>query len=745
MNNFVSLPIEELNINTKVINQQKLDLDINDIFNNDIILISSGTATGKTRNIGNLSNQMKEKYNCNILSIVNLISLSKEQRLVFQEEAKLKLCDYQKEISLFGKCDGVICINSLYKLNDIKDFDMTNTILYIDEVNDLIRTITHNNRLDKVLNMVYTTLIKLIKSCKKIILSDATIDKNTLNLLSSRKTNNKTLLIKNTNKKFSGIDAIRQNDENEFINTLRSYIENKKYFLFGCDCNKRITTIYQNLLNEFENQKDDFILISGDTDYRPENASIEFKNKYVFYTPSITTGVSFVLKDVKQTQFIYISDNPLITPISIYQMSSRTRNMDKLYYYARDIKPQSMKFNSLNDAEEKYKKIININEKLFNLSKSVSEDDEIKIIENTYFKLFCYNEFQDTIFKTGFLKHFENILTDNGFNIVAIGAYNKLNKENNKQFREVFDMIKEAEYETFLKKKFIEYQSEADLQDYLDNYKSSNLDKRIDLLGLTTRSQAEQYKLFITDEYALTNYFNLLNLFKTDIYISNKLTEKNEETFKIKSITTIFSKIKLLIEFEKHYKIKRFELTTNMTVTPEISDDFKELYKNIFPKRSEKSFDNNYELLKIYINMIKNICGDIPIITSKKCKKNNKSYYEYKLNNELLIELLSLTKITNPILKNYDLQLVETHTNLKPEKISTDDIKDEDDVINGYLFNKLNYKSRTNKDSIEYINSQKQKNKKQTIEKEVNIFNNDLSDTINNVKKIKNYFKNKNN
>ena len=62
----------------------------------------------------------------------------------------------------------------------------------------MIRALTHNDGLDKVLNLVYTFLIKLIKECKKIIFSDATIDQNTINLLSARKTNNKMILIKNT-------------------------------------------------------------------------------------------------------------------------------------------------------------------------------------------------------------------------------------------------------------------------------------------------------------------------------------------------------------------------------------------------------------------------------------------------------------------------------------------------------------------------------------------------------------------
>ena len=85
--NFVNLPKEELNVPIKTVNLIKLDLDVNDFYDNDIILISSGgTATGKTRCIGKLS---KEMYKCNILSIVNLISLSREHITTFNEESKV--------------------------------------------------------------------------------------------------------------------------------------------------------------------------------------------------------------------------------------------------------------------------------------------------------------------------------------------------------------------------------------------------------------------------------------------------------------------------------------------------------------------------------------------------------------------------------------------------------------------------------------------------------------------------------
>ena len=173
-------------------------------------------------------------------------------------------------------------------------------------------------------------------------------------LLTGFDINNQLELIKNTNKKWSGIDAIQYNDENDFLNKLRHHIKHKKYFLFGSDSCKIVTKYYLKLIAEFELQKEDFILITGDTDFRPTDASEQFKNKYVFYSPSITTGVSFVYKDVKQSQFIYISKTPKITPISMYQMSCQTRNMKTLNIYCSEQQVKAQQFEILKEVENKY-------------------------------------------------------------------------------------------------------------------------------------------------------------------------------------------------------------------------------------------------------------------------------------------------------------------------------------------------------------------------------------------------------
>ena len=65
---FVNLPIENLDIKTKTINQKKVDIDLKYFLKNDIIIISSGTATGKTKDVAKKSKFFLLHYpECHIL------------------------------------------------------------------------------------------------------------------------------------------------------------------------------------------------------------------------------------------------------------------------------------------------------------------------------------------------------------------------------------------------------------------------------------------------------------------------------------------------------------------------------------------------------------------------------------------------------------------------------------------------------------------------------------------------------
>ena len=704
---FVELPIENLKIKTVIIDQKKVDIDLKYFLENDIIIISSGTATGKTKDIAKKSGALISNCpNCKILSIVNLVSLALEQISTFKEEGNITLDNYQKTSLMMSETlyqrNLVICINSLEKLRSLDDHYFSNNILYIDEVNNLIETLTHNKTLDSCLNIVYSVLIKLIKKSKKIIFSDATINQNTLNLLSTRTSNNKTILIKNIHKKYNGIDAIKYNDANMFFQCLKEKIKNKDYFLFGCDICSKITSFFNDLVNEFPDQKEDFILITSKTNFYIENANTQFKNQYVFYSPSITTGVSFVYEDRPQTHFIYCTGQS-VNPIGIYQMASRTRNMKELIYYSEEIKNQEMNYESLENLEIKFKSMIETNDRLLRISQNINKNDDSEIVENTYFKLFCYNEFLSNIFKTGFTQHFQNILNLNGFGLKELGENKTLEYSIKRKQKVLMDKIKADEIS-----KFIKMVSNDEIDEEEDKTKDTFLEiikqpinyelllKRNEILGLQTNDDILKFQIFLQDDHSLSNFFNFQKLFRSEEYIDNKIEINNKNCQKVKNLTNTYTKINLLRRIEEVYKIDRLDLTfKNISIEKTMKKDEIEFISSIFrSKKNDLSTTEN--VIKLYINMIKHICGDIPIIISN--QKGKKRIRVYSLNIDILIELISLTKLKNPYFNNYNKELIEKMTNIKPEikpvkTLSTpEEYVEAEEMYNTYLFGKIGSK-----------------------------------------------------
>jgi hypothetical protein len=711
------------------VNQEKLNIDIKEFSDNDIILIRSGTATSKTKLIASLSPQIVGQ-NDKLLSIVNLINLSREQISTFKKESNTTLLDYQKDVEFCNETSAVICINSLLKLQQNKEnYDLTNKIIFIDEINDLIETLTHNDSLDPILNRTYNYLINIIKNCKKIILSDATINQNTINFLSSiDNTNKKITLINNTFKKFENIKAIQYKNKLEFIDKLRTHIKDKKYFLFACDIRGEISSIYSNLKLEFPDQSDDFILITSHEEFKLTDTSSQFKNKYVFYSPSITTGVSYINIELKQTQFMYMSNKRLITPESFYQMCCRTRNMDELIYHCEHMNDIKCEFETIKELENKYKNLLKTNERILRLSKSTNENDEVKIVNNTFFKLWCYNEFKRHTFKTGFVQHFINILSNAGFVHSEVGEHVKLSREQQNEMKEVYSKYTDLQFSKYLEFKYFEEtkslletnKNSKEYKDliikeqeiekmnddaYLDYMKTETIkhriiDKRHEMLGLTSRNDTEDCKYILQDEYALRNYFNVLGLFKTKQYIKEKMISKKVDSFDIKTYDNVYNKIALLIKFEKYYKISRFDFNfDNVDTTNEFSKENQQLYISLFNSK-KTNFNNKHDLLLIYLNMLRNIAGGnggIPIINSKEQKvkvgKIWKKSYIYTPNKEMFKHIINIAKNKNPTLKYYDLELVKLIADIEPsEKPKHDIFKDEENEYIDYLFNKTNFK-----------------------------------------------------
>jgi hypothetical protein len=200
------------NIQTIEINEKFLKYDHKLFNDNDTIIIDSKAGTGKTTNTAKQLKQYLNKYpDMKILSLVNYRSLASQQIKSFGD-AGITLFNYQnKKFINLNEGHYVLCINSLNKLK-LDNIDLNKVIVYIDEDTSMIKTLTDNETLDRTLKTIYSILMKLLRCCNKVILSDANTTNNVYNLLKYR-LDKPTLLIVNKYLKFINVNAIRERNE----------------------------------------------------------------------------------------------------------------------------------------------------------------------------------------------------------------------------------------------------------------------------------------------------------------------------------------------------------------------------------------------------------------------------------------------------------------------------------------------------------------------------------------------------
>ena len=167
------------------------------------------------------------------------------------------------------------------------------------------------------------------------------------------------------------------------------------------------------------------LLITADTYFRVKDATEDFKDKFVFYSPKITFGVDFSV-DVPQDVFIYIAGNS-IQPSGSYQQATRCRNIKSLYYFG-EVFQQDAFYENLEDVKACIAEAVQTSKTFNTACTYIDEHDQIQVVRNTFFNLYCYNEFVRDTYETNKVKHFELILRENGFKLSSEGAPKKWTK-----------------------------------------------------------------------------------------------------------------------------------------------------------------------------------------------------------------------------------------------------------------------------------------------------------------------------
>lgn len=610
----------------------------------ETLIIKSTTGTGKTSNTAKFC----ASHNKKILSIITRISLVNQHVDSFRKEG-IELMDYREKNDILNK-NLVICINSLMLISKLSDHDLKNYIVYIDEINSFLECLTHNDNLNRDLKLIYTTLMRIIKNCYKVVVSDALINDNVFELLKFRPDNTK-IFITNTYKKYKNIKAFDINDENEFLDLINNKCLNNEPFLFACDSLKVITEFYNYCLKYNDDKIDKFILITSDTKIEFNDANEFFKDKFVFYSPSITFGVDFNI-DTPQDVFCYIKGNSIL-PSGSFQQTTRTRNINNLYFFcASKDKSVEPKFNSLDDTKDYYYDFIEKSNNLLNISSFIDENDNLKIIENTYFNLFTYNEYVADIYNTSKYLHYKDILIENNF---IIDSSNKkvelLDKETRDEISEITD---------------------SNMYDLINNYiDDTNKDKPVyckinefkNLFNLYDNDDdLLDYSDFIGNQDKINDILNFNRFLKKDDYINDKIDKFNNNTYAVKKIGNIYFKIKFINQIFNKNNIAYFDIDSYDKL--QISDQEYNLMIKLFRLSQKKE-----NIKKIIIKCFKSILGNSIFKEHISRPKNNNKRereYQYSLNDDLITKYISITKNLNKndvkdyFIKHFDLKINNT-------------------------------------------------------------------------------------
>lgn len=605
---------------------------------NDTIIIKSTTGTGKTTSVASHCSD----GNSHIISIVPRISLANQHVKSFNDKG-VKMLSYLEEenssILDINNDNIVICINSLLKLQNLSMNVINNSVIFIDEITSFLETLTHNELLNNKMKQINNLLIKLIKNAKKVIVSDALINDNVLEFLKYRSNETK-IYIENNFIKFKGVNAVRIRDENLFLKKLQDEIILDKPFFCCSDSCKEISKMFLKLYKEAPLQlQEKFILITADTQIKIMDATKELQNKFVFYSPSITYGLDFQSYE-PQNVFNYIKGES-IEPSGFFQQVTRTRNINTLYYYCQgDCScPQ---YDNLQEVKDHYSNIVNIcNNNMYNICVSVNENDDVNINENLYYNLFCYNEYIFDIYHTNKLKHFEFILSNNGFVLSEDGDVRTLSKEDNDDMKESL-----IEYKNELFDEFISLPSAERQQPKFNAFNT-----HIDTFKLNEKNDINfnEIKQCITNKFYFKEILNYNRLLKNDNFIKSKIMKESKENYDIKNYKSQYKKIQLLQEILKNNNMKIFELEcSNDTIN--FSNEILDKYKIIFVSPKATQPTTSTELVKLIVNTYKLLMPNLEFIKTDIVRIQNKDgtrkrVYKYSIIKESIDKINDILKI----------------------------------------------------------------------------------------------------
>ena len=564
--------------NIIVKNETYININENKLLKHKYIFIKSPTGTGKTTYLKNLIAKMNIN---NILSITSRVNLA-------GEHVKHLQLEFYQNITNFENCNKlVIQLESLIKC----DYDLyKDGIIILDEINSLLSHL-RSPTLDGRRKNVYLYLIELIKNAKYVICMDADLADWNIKFLNEIKKESYIVYYNKIKNKLNN-QVIIYNNQQVMINKMIKQIQNNEYFISCFDSLKKMNIIID-YLAKFGNKKD-WLIYSSETHYGLIDTSL-WKNKFVFFTPTIIYGIDYNHEEVDVFSFIHKTH---LNPLQIYQMISRARKQKTVNIYCK-LKEYKNKYQSVEDVIEE----IALYEKNFNYM--IPEYNKYVDIEDNPYKIMYYNyKFMDSILKTNIRGYLIDMLEEKGYTV----EYN------------------EEEIDELLDKKVV---SKIEIKQRI-----------VELLMLNGKCLNEFENDLVSNDKSLEKHFNL-RIFLND-NIKEKLGESIEKNLFIESLKNKYSKISICRELMGILNIDGLEgLNKGVVdrfdgvVNNKWLKDNLESIKGIFDFHTDKYDDfNYYNIYLLLINILKNLF-DVNLLTRIQLRKSKNRYIYYTINNNI--------------------------------------------------------------------------------------------------------------
>ena len=607
-----------------------------------IFIMKSDTGTAKTSGIVQLyCREYAKKYK--FISLCSRVSLCEQQQRTFKDNDKKDknnniVCDLYTN-DLRKNDDRIICqIDSLLKLR-INEADYKNYILYIDEIDSFIKYLLTSNMKTIQENriLIYSKLIKLIKNCHKVFLTDADISNKTIKFIDGIDNVN-TLFMKNTYKNYKGIKAYHLFTDKKAIEVILEHARNEESLIVATDSLDTLKNIREYLENEQTNIKIQYFssedgntideLLNVVNNYDDKND--EYEPFIVVYSPKIVYGVDF--QPAVPTDSLFIGCGHSIDVLEMVQQLCRNRKMKDIYYQLNNEKHYN-KFDDVEEVKTYYGDFKNV------FTNIMVQYCAVYIDDNTGEYELCNNKLTEIYFEHVFTTHFLNcdplyyfteILMNKGFEIIE----NEDEGELPICLMEIIKMKKDRR--------------EKRLDDYANDKEESMIfnnkhDKLIETLHITKQDLLNEENEYIRDiiKKPISDHFNIIRYLRDEKY--EYKIKKNDMEYNI--YKSDMAKMNFLRQIEKMVEVNIFNIEQlnreiKISNSESIIKTYNELFRGKLNINTKLNFYNDIKI--IIVSMYKHLMGDIMETERKQVNKVRTT--KYSCNIEYVLNHLKLYK-----------------------------------------------------------------------------------------------------